>query len=58
MERKKGYLFLFITFFIWGSQYVVSKYALAVMPPLTVLLCRYIVSVSCASLSSAGRPAA
>lgn len=47
MERKKGYLFLFITFFIWGSQYVVSKYALAVMPPLTVLLCRYIVSVSC-----------
>lgn len=52
MERKKGYLFLFITFFIWGSQYVISKYALAVMPPMTVLLCRYIVSVTALAVIS------
>lgn len=46
MERKKGYLFLLLTFVIWGSLYVVSKYALAQIPPITVLLGRYLVSVA------------
>lgn len=46
MNRKNtGYLFLILTFFIWGSLYVISKYALAVMPPVTVLLGRYGLSV-------------
>lgn len=31
MKRNAGYLYLLITFFCWGSIYVVSKYALAVM---------------------------
>lgn len=44
-RQKTGYLFLIATFFIWGSLYVVSKYALAVMPPVAVLLGRYGLSV-------------
>ena len=45
MKRNAGYLFLLITFFCWGSIYIVSKYALAVMGPVTVGMCRYAVSV-------------
>ena len=47
MKRNEGYLYLLITFFCWGSIYVVSKYALAVMGPVTVSFCRYLVSVVC-----------
>ena len=47
MKRNAGYLFLLITFFCWGSIYIVSKYALAVMGPVTVGMCRYDVSVLC-----------
>lgn len=44
-NNKKGYVYLFPTFFIWGSVYVVSKYALETVPPITVLLIRYLLSV-------------
>ena len=47
MKRNAGYLYLLITFLCWGSIYVVSKYALAVMGPVTVSFCRYLVSVIC-----------
>lgn len=47
MKKNIGYLYLFITFFIWGSIYVVSKFALDVMAPFMVLLLRYLVSVLC-----------
>ena len=47
MKRNAGYLYLLITFFCWGSIYVVSKYALAVTGPVTVSFCRYLVSVVC-----------
>ena len=47
MKRNAGYLFLLITFFCWGNIYIVSKYALAVMGPVTVGMCRYAVSVLC-----------
>ena len=47
MKRNAGYLYLLITFFCWGSIYVVSKYALEVMGPVTVSFCRYLVSVVC-----------
>ena len=47
MKRNAGYLYLLITFFCWGSIYVVSKYALGVMGPVTVSFCRYLVSVVC-----------
>ena len=46
-KSSSGYLYLLITFFCWGSIYVVSKYALAVMGPVTVSLCRYAISVVC-----------
>ena len=44
-QKRLGYIYLVITFIIWGSIYVVAKYALAVIPPLTVLLGRYALSV-------------
>ena len=42
---KCGYLLLVLTFFLWGSLYVVSKYAFAAIPPLTVLLLRYVLAL-------------
>lgn len=44
-QKRLGYTCLVITFIIWGSLYVVAKYALAVVPPVTVLLVRYLLSV-------------
>lgn len=44
-QKRLGYVCLVITFMIWGSIYVVAKYALAVVPPITVLLGRYSLSV-------------
>ena len=44
-QKQLAYTCLLLTFFIWGSLYVVAKYALAVLPPVTVLLCRYGLSV-------------
>ena len=48
MEKKSSasvYLFLLITFFCWGSVYVVSKYALGAMPAPAVCTSRVIVGV-------------
>lgn len=44
-QKRLGYICLVCTFIIWGSLYVVAKYALAVVPPVTVLLGRYSLSV-------------
>ena len=52
-ERTRDYetqcrLFISVDhIFCWGSIYIVSKYALAVMGPVTVGMCRYAVSVLC-----------
>lgn len=43
-HEKLVYLYLFITFFLWGSLYVVSKYVLDKVPPFTVSLARYAIS--------------
>lgn len=43
---KRGYIYLLITFFFWGSMYVVSKFALACIPPLTVTFFRQVLSVA------------
>lgn len=40
-----GYLYLLITFTMWGSLYVVAKYALAAFPPVTVATLRCLISV-------------
>lgn len=47
MQKHLGYFYLLITFFCWGSIYVVSKYALAVMAPVMVSFFRYFISVVC-----------
>lgn len=47
MKRNAGYLCLLITFCCWGSIYIVSKYALAVMGAVTVSFCRYLIAVIC-----------
>ena len=44
LHEKLVYLYLFLTFFLWGSLYVVSKYVLDKVPPFTVSLARYAVS--------------
>ena len=41
---KRGYLLLCLTFFLWGSLYVVSKYAFTTVPPMAVLFLRYLVA--------------
>lgn len=48
MEKKNSasvYLYLLITFFCWGSVYVVSKYALGALPAPAVCASRVIVGV-------------
>jgi len=45
-NNKNGgivYLYLIITFFLWGSLYVVSKYALGAMPAPALVCCRALV---------------
>ena len=44
LRQKLVYLYLFLTFFLWGSLYVVSKYVLDRVPPFTVSLVRYAIS--------------
>lgn len=44
MKDKKAYLYLIITFTLWGSLYVVSKYVLGKMPTFTISLVRFIVA--------------
>lgn len=43
-NQSKAYLFLVITTSAWGSLYVVSKYIMAYVPPLTVLMFRYLIA--------------
>ncbi|MBU2699539.1 drug/metabolite transporter (DMT)-like permease [Sporomusaceae bacterium BoRhaA] len=43
-NKKTAYLYLFITFFIWGSLYVVSKFVLGKIPVLTVAFLRYVIA--------------
>lgn len=45
MKNKIGFVYLFFVFTIWGSNYVLSKYAMAAIPPITILLFRYLISV-------------
>ena len=41
---KRPYLLCVLTFFLWGSVYVFSKYALACFSPMTVQTIRYILA--------------
>lgn len=44
MTKKIAYLYLMITFFAWGSLYVVSKFVLGKVPVVTVLFLRYFIA--------------
>ena len=46
MREKKIYALLLLTFVMWGSLYVMSKFALADIPPLTVLFLRHLFSAA------------
>lgn len=43
-EEKKAYLYLLITFFLWGSLYVVSKIVLTKLTTFTVAFGRYLIA--------------
>lgn len=43
-NKKISYLYLFITFFIWGSLYVVSKFVIGNIPVITVSFFRYAIA--------------
>jgi drug/metabolite transporter (DMT)-like permease len=45
-DKRLAYLYLVITTSAWGSLYVASKYALASIPPLTLLFLRYLISTA------------
>lgn len=44
-KRRMSYFMLCVVFFAWGSLYVVSKYAFAAIPPVTVLCFRNVLGV-------------
>lgn len=45
MNKKMGYIYLVLTFVIWGSLYVCAKSAMAEIPALAVLASRYAIAV-------------
>lgn len=46
MKINQGYIFPTIAFILWGSLYVISKTAMEVVPPLTLLFLRYGIAVA------------
>lgn len=46
LHNNKGYIYLILTFFIWGSLFVVSKYAMENLTPIIVLAGRYLFSAA------------
>lgn len=43
-KSVKGYLYLLITFTLWGSLYVVSKYVLGKLPTFTISFFRFLLA--------------
>ena len=43
-STAQGYFFLLLTFTLWGSLYVVSKYTLGKLPPFTISFIRFILA--------------
>lgn len=42
--RKKGYIYLILTFTLWGSLYVVSKFVLGRLPAFTISFVRFLLA--------------
>lgn len=45
MTKAIGYLYLVLTFVIWGSLYVAAKCVMAEIPPIALLASRYGIAV-------------
>ena len=45
MSMRRGYLYLVIAFFFWGSLYVVNKYVMDYVPPLTLHVLRQVIAL-------------
>ena len=45
MSMRRGYVYLVIAFFFWGSLYVVNKFVMDYIPPLTLHLLRQVIAV-------------
>lgn len=45
MTKAIGYLYLVLTFVIWGSLYVAAKYVMVEIPPLALLASRHGIAV-------------
>lgn len=45
MKKKLGYIYLILTFFLWGSLFVAAKYAMRAVTPMFLLMIRYGLSV-------------
>jgi drug/metabolite transporter (DMT)-like permease len=43
-DRGRAYFYLVLTTSIWGSLYVVTRIVLRTIPPITLLLCRYVIA--------------
>ncbi len=48
----RGYLYLIITFTLWGSLYVVSKFVLTQLPAFTISFLRFLLASICLTLIS------
>ena len=44
VSKKQGYIYLLLTFVLWGSLYVVSKYTLGKLPPFTISFIRFVIA--------------
>ena len=42
--HSKAYLYLLLTFFLWGSLYVVSKFVLGKLPAFTLAFVRFLLA--------------
>ena len=46
MKMKKGYIFLVVVFFLYGSLYVANKFLLQSIPTFTLLLLRQLIAIA------------
>ena len=49
-DTRKAYIFLLLTFVLWGSLYVVSKYVLGKLPAFTIAFLRFFFAFAALSL--------
>lgn len=55
MSKKKGFAYLILTFVLWGSLYVVSKFVLGKMPTFTISFLRFTLAFFALSFMCRGK---